>query len=128
MNHDGLRSALVQLLRDACAPIVVADEEPELVTATTVVVCWTGFGWSTDALGWVHSYEVRIILPVDNAAAHFRDRDRAVNQVGEALRQWRPGASRHPSKPSGRLGTATVGTTEHRAVLITTNVYEPPEE
>lgn len=129
MNHDGLRGGLVSALTDACAPAVVADEEPELVTSPTVVVCWIGTQWSRDqALSWVHGYEVRIILPRDPALVHFAERDRLVKAVFATLAAWSPGASRHPSKPAARLGTATVGTSEHRAVLVTTNVHEPYEE
>jgi len=126
VNHARIRSEIVRMLVDACAPTRVTDEEPDTVTDTTVVVVWTGSVRERDQ--WVHQYEERIILPdAGNAAAHFADRDRLTKIVAMHIDAWSPGPVFTAQRPRLELGDVTVGTTPTRAVICRHTVSEPPE-
>lgn len=128
MNHVEIRAALVQELAEACAPVRVAEEEPDVVAGVCVVVCWTGCREDRE-VGWLHTFEERIILTGhDNAAAHFPERDVAVQAVVETVRRFKDTSrSWRAAQVTCAPGTVEVGKAPKPAVICRHVVSDPSD-
>lgn len=124
MNVASIRSELVDVITTAVAPVEVFDEDPDIIVDLAIVVAWAGSTREPEM--WRHQFEVRIIFPPLAPAEFAATRDAVVDRVATALDALELGSSRRAARPTCTPGVATVGDVELRAVVVTTNVTEPP--
>jgi hypothetical protein len=121
MSVTGRRSDIVTLLRAACAPIDVCDDEPAVIAGdAAIVVTWDSS--TRDTVQWLHRFEVAIVVTHADPAAFYKLRDTLLGVVLEQLNAA-PGLTR---PTADRRAFDVGGVTYPRCAVVTIVATDAP--